>query len=215
MNKSQTSEELYFIRTRLNEASEYLENSKKNISNANYTDLIKTYGKTYRLKNDLIVKIHYTASWGDQYGSLYETVMSIQKSQIDFAKKLKAISTNIVISDIICGPVKAELISPRINENNWYYILKRALILAIRANQHSINAYERKKNTVEEAIKQKSINKEKKEKKEKMEELNAQIEKDALENEKLFDFLKDNNFKDNWDDSDSDNDSTTKTIKKN
>ncbi len=207
MNKPQSPNELYEIRTKLSEATDYLENSKKKMSNANYMDLIKSHGKTFRLKPDIITKLHYTASWGDQYSSLYEVVMAVQKPQVEFAKRLKAISTNIVICDIILGPVKSEIVSPKISENSWYYILKRSLILATRSNEHAINAYERRKSIAEEAIRLDLLNKQKLEKKKEEEEKKAE---ETKANNKLFDFLNDHKYKNNWDDSDNDSDTDEK-----
>lgn len=178
-------------------ALQTLENKKKTaLLNTNYQETLKTYKKTYHLSNDLITKILYIASWSDQDSKLTNAIERINLSRnVDFLSGIKSIDSNVYAADIIWGPVKSEILDKDQHyKNTWYNILKKATMLAIRANAHFLKKIEKAEQDISnkriaeaEAVRKQEEKIRKKEEALKLEEENKKIEeenknrKDALE----------------------------------
>lgn len=133
---------IFANKEKLFEARDLLEEYKSvsPVLGLKYDKFIKDNNKI--IKGNLIAKIHHIASWGDLKNMLYETVKSSKTSK-KFIDKLKIISSNIYGANLVNGPVQGKLLSKNLHKNTWYNILKKAIALSIRANQHAINFIER------------------------------------------------------------------------
>lgn len=114
-------------------------------------DVILKGSKSYR---DIISKLAHLASWGDLTGGIVGLVNAVaSKSHMEFPNRLKFVSSNVVLAGATKGPIQGKLLSTRLHDNTWYYVLKKTVEIAIRANQHTINEIERVKATAAIAAK--------------------------------------------------------------
>ena len=199
---------LLLTKDRLQTALQTLENQKKStLLNTNYQDTLKTYGKTYHLSRDLITKITYIASWSDRDFKLTKAIERLLLSRnIDFIDGIKSIDSNVYAADIIWGPVKAEIIDKNKHyTNTWYNVLKKSVMLAIKANNHFLKNIERVEKEIQdkkiadaEAIKKHEEQIRKKEETLKLNEENKKLEEKNKKIEEALEALA--NTTDDWED---------------
>lgn len=181
---------LLAIREKLQNSMTILEENKTKspVLKANHDVIIKG-SKSYR---DIISKLAHLASWGDVNCLLSNLVNAvISKTHTEFPTKLKAVSTNVVLAGSPKGPIQGKLLSTRLHDNTWYYVLKKTLEIAVRSNQHAINEVERTK-----ALALEKAEKEKKNKIAKIVEITKTVEETKID---LFELIKDD-IPDSWDD---------------
>ncbi len=192
---------LLATQTKLQDSLAILEKHRTSISRINYEDTCKTYGKTYRISNsrELSAKIYYCATWSDKHNMITGIIDSLESRQAtDFPKAIKRLSSNIVIADMINGPVSGTIIEKnRRFENNWYNILTKSVRIALRANAHFLNALAKIK---EDAIK-KQIEEEERKQKEKEEKSQQEAEeKEKMRDAELLQKIENVEILDSWED---------------
>ncbi len=156
-------------RQKLQVASEKLEKNKSSIYLKQHFDqIVKKYKNgAYKIRSDFISKLIHTAQWGDKNNKISSIIDTLEKSShVEFYKAMHSLSSNLPPGDLVKGPVDGNIWNNNNRmENTMYNLLKKALIVSVRSNEHFINRIIRKieKDKVDFIIaeKLKKINKEK------------------------------------------------------
>jgi hypothetical protein len=135
-------EERLIRRQKLQDASEILE-IKKTTNNLKQTfdEVLKQHRKsTFKIRGDFITKLLHTAQWGDKNNKISGIIQALESSShVEFYKAIKSLSSNVPPAGLTKGPVDGIIWNNRIRaDNTMYNILKKALVIAIRGNEHFI-----------------------------------------------------------------------------
>lgn len=131
----------------LQECSKTLEASKSKLLTTTYKQSVQSHGKSYRFSHDIVTKLLFEASWGDQHDRITLLVHAVGKSPHDFYSRVKNIATNVYGADIMSNlgrPVPVKLLSADEKKNTWYWLLSKTIAIAIKTNEFYIHEYKRK-----------------------------------------------------------------------